>query len=278
MCQFVEEPDGLSEVECGQWTLEKLFFLCHYLAITTRAMVGNPRFSAVNYVDLFAGAGVCRVAGTGRTRRYPGSALLAAGCPKPFDNLLLVDQNLEYITDLRERIHRLGTSSSVVTWNADVNAVIQQVSDSIPSRSLTVAFVDPYSLAVHYDTIRTLAWQRPLDLLILFADSMDIVRNVDEYYYPRKSPNLDLFLGLDSDWRQGWDSLQNRSGGNVRELFASIYLRQLESIGYRHTRMRTINSERGPLYRLIYASKNPKGLKFWDIAESYSLGGDRTFW
>jgi three-Cys-motif partner protein len=278
MCGFVATPDGLSEYTCGHWTIEKLYFLCHYLALFTHTMVGNPKFRAVNYVDLFAGPGVCRVSGQRRDRRYPGSALLAAACVKPFDNLFFVEQDGDYLSDLQQRIRRTGSTSHIHAWQGDVNQLIQDVSRTIPQRSLTVAFVDPFSLDIQFETIRSLARQRPLDLLVLFADSMDIVRNVEAYYYPNENSKLDHFLGLDSNWRGDWDALKNRSAGNVRELFANTYIRQLQALGYFSTRMLSIRTEHGPLYRLIYASKDPLGLRFWDIAASEDLGGERDLW
>jgi len=100
MAEFVREPDGLHEEPCGQWSLDKLFVLGSYLAQTTQAMIGNPNFASLNYVDLFAGSGVCCV--KAQLSRYPGSALLAAGCRKPFDNLYLVEQDRGKLDALRQ--------------------------------------------------------------------------------------------------------------------------------------------------------------------------------
>lgn len=278
MVEFARPPDGLHEYECGAWTLEKLFFLAQYLAQMTQAMVGNPKFSSVNYVDLFCGSGICAVA-DGTRRRYPGSALLAAGCKKPFDNLFLVDSDGRNIDDLECRLRRLGISSRLHTWRADANGVIDSIVAAIPDRSLTLAFVDPFSLDIHFDTIHRLASGRPMDLLILFADDMDILRNVQAYYYPNPNSKLDHFLGRQSDWRAKWDQLAVREAYQVRKFFADVYIEQLRQIGYQHSDAAiTIPRHSRPLYRLVYASKHSLGKKFWDIAVREDLAGNRNLW
>ena len=268
MCEFVSEPDDLLTYDFGPWTLDKLYFLGHYLGITTHAMVGHKSFSSVNYIDLFCGPGVAALKHESSSRRYPGSPLLAAGCPKSFNNLLLVDANEDAVKSTLSRIRKLSIQSNVKTWVGNSNDLIDEIVDHIPDRSLNIAFIDPYSLDLNFDTVRKLASNRPMDLLILFADAMDIVRNVDRYYYPDHDSKLDKFLGQNSNWRSQWDKLDNRSAVNVRSIFADIYLKQLQEIGYGHHKVRTFSGPKGPLYKLIYASKSDLGLKFWDIAES----------
>jgi three-Cys-motif partner protein len=219
---------------------------------------------------------VCEVEERGGTlRRYPGSALIAAHCTKPFSNLFLVDSDAEKMSALLKRIGKLAARTSIQKWVGDANPLVDDVANAIPSRSLTVAFIDPYSLDIRFDSVRRLAQQRPLDLLILFADAMDIVRNVELNYYPRKSDKLDLFLGT-PEWRKDWDALANRDGPSTRAMFARVYLKQLATLGYAHSRTRVIAGEAGPLYRLVYASKDPLGLRFWDIAESEDLEGNKS--
>lgn len=269
MTEYARIPDDLPVYECGEWTRQKLFFLCNYLAQFTQAMIGNPKWASMNYVDLFASSGICSTKNErGDSQRYPGSALLAAGCLKPFDTLFLVERESEKLNALKSRIDRLNPPCKRRYWTGDTNETIGEVAAALPDKSLTVAFVDPFSLDIHFQTIAALATARPIDLLILFADDMDLVRNVEEYYYPRLGGKLDLFLGPDSCWRDKWDHLQVRDAPHVRQLFSEIYLEQLKRLGYIHTETIQIPRTGRPLYRLIYASKHPLGLKFWQIAAS----------
>jgi three-Cys-motif partner protein len=276
MVEFARLPDDGPVYECEYWTREKLYFLSNYLAQVTHAIVGNPNFSSVNYVDLFAGSGICSVRCEDNVRRrYPGSALLAAGCAKPFDRLLLIEKEQQKLDALHQRIQRPNSASRISSWLGDANEIIDKVVPAIPHRSLTVAFVDPYSLDVHYNTIAQLAASRPLDLLILFADDIDLIRNVQTYYYPRLDGKLDLFLGSNSNWRDAWDQLVVRDAPRVRQLFADLYLAQLAQLGYGHSDVLPIPRGHRPLYRLVYASKHPLGLKFWRIAASEDVGGNK---
>jgi hypothetical protein len=110
-------------------------------------------------------------------------------------------------------------------------------------------------------------------LLVLFADAYDVVRNVDRYEAEMGS-KLDQMLGPKSNWREAWAKLDNRTGANVRELFSDLYERQLrEQLGYLAFGRHTIRSQRGPLYKLIYASKSERGADFWEKATTRDKGG-----
>lgn len=156
-----------------------------------------------------------------------------------FSKLLYIDDNSENIKALETRIERLGTASAAFFLNRDVNTVIEVLRGYIPPNSLSVVFIDPYSLQISFESIRELTSSRRMDLIILFADRMDIGRNVEKYYYDNTCSKLDDFLGSDADWRPEWDALQNREGSKVCELFADIYLRQLEKIGFVHSRKKS---------------------------------------
>jgi len=271
--EFVRADDGLPVYDCGAWTIDKLYFLSNYIAQMTQAMAGNPNYTAINYIDLFASSGVCRIRDE-HTRRYAGSALLSCLTEKPFDSIYLIEQDTLRLDALRERVARTSTRSKTVLISGNCNEVVSQLSDQIPPRSLSLAFVDPFSLDIDFETIRQLTQSRKVDLLILFADDMDLVRNVERYYYPNDASKLDRFLGT-SEWRSEWDRLPIRDAAHVRQMFASIYLNRLRKIGYTHSATRPIDKDGRPLYRLVFASAHPLGLKFWRIAESEDWRGNR---
>jgi three-Cys-motif partner protein len=146
----------------------------------------------------------------------------------------------------------------------------------IPPDTLTIAFIDPKGLDAHFNTIRILSEKARVDFVVLFADAYDINRNA-EYYY-RNDPNskLDLVLGPDSGWREKLANLSNHSGNCKRGLFADIYKNQLQRhLGYRAFGHQTIKCERGPLYKLIYASNHELGLDFWNKAIAKDVSGQR---
>ena len=95
LCELYKSDDGLPVREdVGIWTVDKLYFWNRYIDITTRAMVGHPKWPAgLAYVDLFAGPGICKLRESGR--RVPGSTLIAANAPKPFGVILAIELDPE---------------------------------------------------------------------------------------------------------------------------------------------------------------------------------------
>lgn len=196
LCELVAIDDGLPVRSAGQWTKDKLFFWNRYLEITTSAMVGSRHWAAVVYVDLFAGPGVLQLRDSGQ--RIPGSVVLAANTPKPFDRLLVCEKDQDIAAACEARLKASGVANRSSVFVGDCNERISDLVREIPDRSLTLAFVDPEGLHVHFDTLLALARDRRVDLLILLADKMDAVRNIARYYN-RESPNLDRFLGDQCD-------------------------------------------------------------------------------
>ena len=158
-------------------------------------------------------------------------------------------------------------------FKGDCNDQIRDVAAMIPDRTLTLAFVDPTGLDARFETIARLSERGRVDLLILFADAYDVVRNVDLYRQQTNS-RLDQVLGPGSGWQTMWDQLDNRCRGNVRRKFAEVYCRQLEKhLGYKQFGKETIMNGTMPLYTLIYASKHERGLEFWDKIATKDPGG-----
>jgi three-Cys-motif partner protein len=271
LCKLVRDEDGQPVRDVGAWSEDKLFFWHKYVQQTTTAM-GQVWRNGLAYVDLFAGPGVCRIRDS--TRRLPGSPLIAAHAPKPFRRIIAVEFDPLLAAACERRLQASPAASSSVVMRGDCNALIRQVIAALPKDALTLAFVDPEALDARFETIRALASVGRVDLLVLFADAYDIVRNVDEYER-NPSSKLDQTLGADSGWRDDWRKLQNRSGNNVRELFAGIYQRQLRAIGYVQFGTKVIEFRSGPLYRLVYASKHERGLDFWNKVIAKDKDGQR---
>ncbi len=272
LCRSVSQDDGLPVREVGHWSEKKLFFWNRYIEITTSAMVGHPKWQAgLIYVDLFAGPGVCMIKGSKTC--IPGSPLIAANAPKAFEKIILCEKELAIADACEARVMKTLMGDRCTIIKGDCNEQIHDVAAMIPDRALTLAFVDPTGLDARFETIATLSRRGRVDLLILFADAYDVVRNVD-LYRQQSNSRLDQVLGPDSDWQTMWDQLDNRCRGNVRRKFADVYCRQLERhLGYKQFGKETIMKGTMPLYTLIYASKHERGLEFWDKIATKDPGG-----
>lgn len=279
LCEWVREDDGLGAfVSKGMWTAHKLYFVCEYLDHTTRAMKARRGFpGGICYIDLFCGSGVTRVQqDNGTSKRYPGSSLIAGSVPNAFDRLVLVDRDAESVAAAKTRILRRGFRGEIITFQEDCNECIDRIVKEIPERALNIAFIDPCSLDIHFDTIQTLASRRAIDLIILFCDRFDLGRNVHAYYFPADvESKLDKFLGT-ADWRSRYQAADDHTGQKIRTLFAEIYLERLQAIGYEHSSSWPLPGPLGPAFRLVFASKNELGLKFCEIALKEDLEGNRN--
>lgn len=262
LCKLVEIDDGLPTRPAGPWTKDKLWFWNRYIEITTNSMVGHPHWPAgLVYVDLFAGPGICKVRNTGE--RFPGSALIAAHADKKFRRILACEMDASNADALETRLSK-SPAGDIVVLRGDCNQRVNELVAKIPSGALTLAFVDPEALHVAFETVSTLSKAGRVDLLILFADYMDIVRNVDRYF-AQKHSNLDRMLGEASTWRKQWSELPVRAPQEICRLFADEYKLQLQTrLSYVEFREKVISAPNGPIYRLIFASKHPRGGEFWD--------------
>lgn len=272
LCELVKEDDGLPVRDAGEWTREKLFFWHRYIEITTRAMAGNPKWSGLTYIDLFAGPGICRSRES--KTRFPGSCLIAANASKAFTKLILCEEDIELSNALQLRISAHGAAHRTSIITGDCNDRINEITSLIPSGALNVAFVDPTGLHHRFETIKKLTQGRRMDLLVLFADSYDIHRNF-KLYDRQTDSNLDAVLGPNSDWRSRIAQVPNQDRKSVCRFFADLYTEQLQkNLGYDHFGQQMVLRDGTiPLYRLIYASKDARGVDFWNKAIGKNLSG-----
>lgn len=276
LCAMYAASDGLHTRSSGPWAGDKLATWHTYVQIASEAMKNNRTFSGgLSYVDLFSGPGVCQVRRGGAL--LPGSPLIAAHAPVPFRWIVACDIDKECTGALRTRLDLSPAKGRYSVLTGDCNERIKDVISKLPDDTLTLAMIDPQSLHVRFETIKTLCRARRVDMLIFFADAIDIMRNVQEYYYDNPDSPLDHFLGLDSEWRTDWDALKNRSGRSVRDLFLRIYRRQLAKIGYRLSDDKVIENKRGPLYRLVFTTQHELGMKFWYEAKKAGRDGTALF-
>lgn len=201
LLDLVKEDDGLPVRESGYWAENKLHYWNYYVSITTAAMVGKPAWGAgVVYVDLFCGPGVCVDRNT--RKRFPGSPLIAAHASKPFTKIFLCELNSTNAAACKSRMDASPASTRYELFEGSCNEHVDKIAERIPERSLVLAFLDPTGLHLHFKTVQRLAKHGATDLLILFPDAVDIMRNDKSVYFDQSESNLDLVLGPDSNWRQ----------------------------------------------------------------------------
>ena len=266
-CTLVRE-DGLP-VQCvGEWAKEKHDFVRRYIAATggPRKKYASKGKGGVCYVDLFAGPGRAYIP---KTKEFiDGTPLIArAAALQPYTTLVLcdlVDENIEAL-----RVRMAGADGGVHFVPGDCNARIDVVASHIPKHALSLAVIDPFGAsALDFNTLRRLAQFARMDLIVHFP-TMGIKRNFSKPDYDK---TIDWFMGTTS-WRA-----DVREANEVVKLIPHMK-RQLVALGYtKDDEVREVevrNDQRGVLYHLFFASKNPLGNKIWKSITKTSATGQR---
>lgn len=161
--------------------------------------------------------------------------------------------------------------------DGDCNRLVQSVQAQIPPGALTLAFVDPEGFDIQFQTLETLSRNRAVDFLMLFADAIDLNRNVGEYLESQGS-KLDSFFGPGLDWRSRLLAMDDFGDGKLSRVVRELLESQMRSkLRYSVFDYKTINGPKGKLYDLIFASKHPKGLEFFEKIKKWEPGGQGMF-
>ena len=260
--------DGLITMSVGEWSNDKHHFLFRYLDAFTTAMK-RKKWSGLHYIDLFCGPGLLKL--ESGDQFIWGSPLIAAHCAG-LDSLHLCDANPDFIKAVRDRIERIRPQGNVEYYDGDANEKVNDIVAKIPKGGLSLAFLDPFGLHLHFKTLEVLAKHR-VDLIIFFPDRLDALRNCENVYKDRPNSNLDKVLGTKADWRSLFDNTpQDSRAEGLRDL----YIKSIRTLGYSEFEYERISTRAGPLYLLIFCSHHPAGSKIWNNISRIKPDGQRT--
>ena len=148
---------------------------------------------------------------------------------------------------------------------------LQDMIKEIPDRALTITLIDPFNFGLQFDLFSRIAEYRRADFIVLFADSMDLSRNLP--LYSKQGGRIDEFLG-DSEWREGFAALDTHAEEVVCTYIRNCLVDRLKSrLGYQAFETKGIGPEHRRYYTLLFASKHPMGAKFWLSACKKDAGG-----
>jgi three-Cys-motif partner protein len=261
------EDDGLYIPDVGPWSADKHHFLRRYIDAFTTAMKDKP-WKGLNYIDLFAGAGIERIEGK---RLDWGSPLIAAQATHRFTNLYLCELKKNRHSALTERLQKHPQPNPPTVLQGDANKLVHEIVRRIARGTLSLAFLDPHGLHLHFSTLRTLAAHR-VDLIVFFPDFLDAVRNWKPVYFEDPRSNLDLVLGTGL-WRE---KLQSSAKQRWADELGKLYEQQIGTLGYAHFQHERISLPGGQyLYKLIFCSRSKAGATIWrNIARRHPGGQD----
>jgi three-Cys-motif partner protein len=253
---LIPGTDGLPVRSVRQWNDEKLWYVQRYIDIFTTGM--RNRWRRLVYADFFSGPGRCLVEGE---REVDGSPLLAASRPE-FKQVFLNDLDPRATDALKMRLEAepLGR---ILVETQDCNDAVPAAREFLfPNGSgrgtLGLAFIDPTDYAMRFDSIADLTRDVNLDILITFMTGFTRRFLLTEF---RPGSSFDEFMGT-----REWLRLQeDATPQTVTRQLLDIYRSQLGRIGYLHVddSISVENTRRRYIYHLVYASRDPKGLEFW---------------
>ena len=282
------EDDGLPMRESKPHVVEKLHYLKRYIDIFETSMYKKP-WHKRHYIDLFAGPGKCSVERTHCF--YLGSPLLALTTKHPFTDYFFVDMDPANVEALKQRCSISPLSGHITFINDDSNTVVGRIVDDIKEAdrkrrvgtwsSLNLAFLDPEGLELQWTTVAALAMIPKMDLIIHYPE-MGLTRNFDQFVKTNKDTPIDLFFG-DFEWRDIYAKHLVGGTAAVHRKLIDHYEEKLAGFGYVEVKeiyesgnMPQIRNTKGaPLYRLLFASKNPLGNDFWKKVMSVNAYGQR---
>jgi three-Cys-motif partner protein len=272
------QNDGLLMRESGFWVAEKLDYLKRYIDVFETSM--RRKWSRRHYIDLFAGPGKCVCRKTGMV--YLGSPLLALETKYPFTDYLFVDCDSDSVAALQCRCGVSPLYSHIRFMVGDANHVAREIVERIRGvPSLNLAFLDPDGLELQWETVATLAQIERLDLIIHYSQ-MGLNRAMPNVFRSETLTDVDLFFG-DTEWRAIYEKYQRQEEQFLHRQLMDHYKSKLKCLGYKETfrddevgaepLMR--NEKNAPLYRLLFASKHPLGLEFWQKVVGRNVYGRR---
>jgi three-Cys-motif partner protein len=259
--ELVPASDGHMARLVGVWSKEKLHYVQRYCSIFNIGMQYKWEYRV--YIDLFSGPGRCAISGT--REEIDGSPVIAYRSVPPFTHLLFNDLDPLAIDALRGRVEALG-AQGVQYFIEDCNVAARRIGrflDAIPSRSLlSLCFIDPTGWQIAFSSVEELTRGRRMDLIVVFQIGY-MKRFADQ-----EPGRLTAFFGDDApdpDWRRLYLRARGGGGGASRALL-DHYQERLRGIGYVsfHDEVLVEKDNNGvPLYHMLFASKNKRGLDFW---------------
>lgn len=272
----------------GNWTDDKLECLRKYLDPYRCIFTQNIKASSLTtiYIDAFAGTGY-RTRGEddnnpnqlplsqeldGDTESYiKGSARIALEIKSPFDKYIFIEKNQEFVKEL-EKLRSQYPSVNIEITPGDANIEIPKLCRAVDWRKTrAVLFLDPYGMAVNWNTIEVIAATHAIDMWLLFPlgalnrmlttdrlpplswqNKISAIFGNDDWksvmYQP--DPQLSFFDDMQSDCKNvSFDSLGQYIITRLKSIFPGVASQPLQ----------LCNSKNSPIFLLCFAAGNEKG-------------------
>jgi len=252
-------------------TLLKLRIVGQYLPAFTTALKNWP--FKLHYIDAFAGTGSCYVKVAGGRLMVPGSASIAAECKPSFHRMVFIEESARKARAL-ERLKAKKPELEIEIINEDANIALPRCVQSLYGDDRAIAFLDPYGMAVRWETLEQIAASGIIDVWYLFPLSglyRQATRDASAIDQD-KAAALTRIFGTD-EWRRAFycpahqqslfgGAMPDERNAEVPEMLAWVK-RRLETIfpavaEPKILRQTTPSGKPGaPIFALFFAVSNP---------------------
>ena len=171
----------------GSWTELKLDLVASYLEAYSTALK-NKGFGKI-YVDAFAGTGYREMHGEENetpallqeaedeaARIFAGSAKLSLQVAHPFDRYVFIEKSRKRMRELKS-IQNEYPHLAMEFLADDANHAIPELCRTVDWRkNRAVFFLDPYGMAVDWETMKAIAQTEAIDVWMLFPDGIGVNR------------------------------------------------------------------------------------------------------
>ena len=266
---FVPYDDGLKILDVGSWAETKYKVVSLYTTLFSSGM--KAKWGQRVYIDLYAGAGFSRIRDSDKL--LAGSPILALTVPDRFDKYIFCENDSDSFEALKARATRIAPTADISFVPGDCQEKISEIRSLIPKASsghtvLSLCFVDPFDIGLHFSTIQALS-DMFIDFLVLLAVHMDAGRAY-ALYLDEDNTKVDNFLGS-RDWRKRWRETEER---RFPEFLAMEFAQRMELLGYRSTPLHLMKKVRAddnnrPLYFLALFSRHQRAYQFWEQVLKY---------
>jgi len=259
--------DGLHTPVIKRHPLEKIRLHNYYAGVFSTAMKNTWPQRA--YLGLYSGGGRARLADTNEiVETTPMSVLRIRD---PFTKYVFVDNNQSCVRSLEQRVATLSAGPDATCICADVNSSLPQIQEAMPAFSrqrglLSFCFVDPFSADLDFRVIKTLGRKYRMDFLILLMLGLDIRINFRRYLEDPGNDRIGALIDC-PHWRTEWAASGRPHRQPIRFLLDK-FDQAMRGLGYDAGTPQSIRvtGKGALLYFLVFYSRNPLGVKFWEDA------------
>ncbi len=267
---IVSVVDGESVRCIGPWAYDKTHFLTRYFGIFGAGM--NKSWQGnVNYIEVCSGPGRCINRDTAEEIDGTALAVMHHEAYALYKSATFFDKSPAVVTALNKRIAVLRQDGKACAHQADYtkpSGLIEVCRKRAPM-GLSLIFLDPTDCSVPMETVRLLSRSlKNVDFIINVATGTDANRNLKKAFAQPYGPvrkKYETFLGSPSFFTdtENIRLAETDQDARLRAKFRAAYQSALTGEGYRHFGVEIVRH----YYDLLFASKHPTGLKFWQQAQ-----------